>query len=221
MHLILDVWQYDWNPGTENHKWNVSLCTMVLHTAWLWHRWNISLTLNSSASHGLSVVVFDEIALLYPLADKTIPPQCSWRGSSSSKWGRTPPELIQEPMLGLPIPQLHGSLLPATAPRFPARRPVELICSKCGAHLASRGSAQISVLDSVKMGLVYYDYDVLTGNTFHITGSLWGEIISHWWIPLTKGQWWGVWGFLWCQPEQTCISRKNVRQAGMMLIWCH
>ena len=25
--------------------------------------------------------------------------------------------------------------------------------------------------------------------TFHITGPLWGESTSHWWIPLTKGQW--------------------------------
>ena len=26
------------------------------------------------------------------------------------------------------------------------------------------------------------------GNTFHITGPLWGESNSHWWISLTKGQ---------------------------------
>ena len=24
-------------------------------------------------------------------------------------------------------------------------------------------------------------------NTFHITGPLWGESTSQWWIPLTKG----------------------------------
>ena len=26
------------------------------------------------------------------------------------------------------------------------------------------------------------------GKVFHITGPLWGESTSHWWIPLTKGQ---------------------------------
>ena len=30
------------------------------------------------------------------------------------------------------------------------------------------------------------------GNIFHITGPLWGESTSHWWTPLTKGQWHGA-----------------------------
>ena len=48
-------------------------------------------------------------------------------GSSSAKWGRTPAELILEPMLGLASPHIHGSLLPASDPRFPAGPPVELL----------------------------------------------------------------------------------------------
>ena len=68
-------------------------------------------------------------------------------GSSSAKM--TPAELIQEPMLGLASLHLHGSLLPATAPRFPAGPPVELLQSKYGAHLASCGSAQISLMGGI------------------------------------------------------------------------
>ena len=49
-------------------------------------------------------------------------------------------------MLGLASPHLHGSLLPATTQKFPAG----LLWSKCGAHLASSSSAQISVMGRVR-----------------------------------------------------------------------
>ena len=88
------------------------------------------------------VQVIAWLPLGYPLPDKPIPLQSFWRGIFFLKWGRIPAESIQEPMLGLASLHLHGSLLPATTPKFPAG----LLQSKCSAHFASSSSAQISVM---------------------------------------------------------------------------
>ena len=41
------------------------------------------------------------------------------------------------------------------------------------------------------------------GNSFRITGPLWGESTGHRWIPLTKASDAELWSFLWTAPEQT------------------
>ena len=48
------------------------------------------------------------------------------------------------------------------------------------------------------------------GNIFHVTGPLWGEFTSHWWIPLTKASD----TELWCAPEQTFDQA-----IGTQVIW--
>ena len=45
------------------------------------------------------------------------------------------------------------------------------------------------------------------GNTFRVTGPLWGESAGHWWIPLTKASGVELWCFLWSAPEQTVEQR--------------
>ena len=49
------------------------------------------------------------------------------------------------------------------------------------------------------------------GNIFCITGPLWAEFTSHWWIPLTKASDAELWCFLWSAPEQ--IPWHS--------LWCH
>ena len=52
------------------------------------------------------------------------------------------------------------------------------------------------------------------GNIFFITGPLWGESTSHWWIPLTNASDTELWHFLWSVSEQT------VEQTiGTLVIW--
>ena len=41
------------------------------------------------------------------------------------------------------------------------------------------------------------------GNTFRVTGPLWGERTGHRWIPFTKASEAGLLCFLWSAPEQT------------------
>ena len=41
------------------------------------------------------------------------------------------------------------------------------------------------------------------GNSFRVTGPLWGESTGHWRIPLTKASDVELWCFLWSAPEQT------------------
>ena len=41
------------------------------------------------------------------------------------------------------------------------------------------------------------------GNIFCITGLLWGESTSYWWVPLTKASDMELWCFLWSEPDQT------------------
>ena len=49
---------------------------------------------------------------------------------------------------------------------------------------------------------------------FRITGPLWGEFTSHWWIPLTKASDAELWRLLWSVPEQ------RVEQAiETLVIW--
>ena len=50
------------------------------------------------------------------------------------------------------------------------------------------------------------------GNIFHITGPLWGEFTSHWWIPHTKASDAELWCFLWSASEQ--IFWVNSQDAG-------
>ena len=52
------------------------------------------------------------------------------------------------------------------------------------------------------------------GNTFRITGHLWGESTGHRWIPLTNDQWCGLWCSLWCQPK-----RSLEQTVGLPVIW--
>ena len=42
-----------------------------------------------------------------------------------------------------------------------------------------------------------------SGNTFRVTGHLWGESVGHRWIPLTKASDTEIWCYLWSVPEQT------------------
>ena len=39
------------------------------------------------------------------------------------------------------------------------------------------------------------------GNIFRATGPLWGELIGHRWIPLTKASDAQLWSFIWSAPE--------------------
>ena len=92
-----------YHPGNPNTFYVEDLATQHLHCQW---------------------ASFESNLLGYSLPDKTPgtrrpPSRASREGLSSAKWGRTPTELIQEPMLGLASPHLHGSLLPTTAPKFP------------------------------------------------------------------------------------------------------
>ena len=48
------------------------------------------------------------------------------------------------------------------------------------------------------------------GNSFCITGSLWGEDTGDRWIPLTKASDADLWWFLWFTPEQNCWTTSAV-----------
>ena len=54
------------------------------------------------------------------------------------------------------------------------------------------------------------------GNTFHITGPLWGQSISHWWIPFTKGQQCGTFDFF--MSAQTSCS-TNIHLTSDLRWW--
>ena len=47
------------------------------------------------------------------------------------------------------------------------------------------------------------------GNNFRVTGPLWGEFISHRWIPLTKASDAELWYFLWSGTGQTVGSTNE------------
>ena len=67
------------------------------------------------------------------------PSRASREGSSSAKWGRTPAELIQEPMLGLASPHLHGSFSALSHyPEIPCWAIiVKMRCSSCQQQLST------------------------------------------------------------------------------------
>ena len=62
---------------------------------------------------------------------------------------------------------------------------------------------------------------------FHYTGPFWGESTGHRWIPLTKGQWRGLWYLLWFESKQTNkqTDESPVIQDARILIltspWCN
>ena len=61
------------------------------------------------------------------------------------------------------------------------------------------------------------------GNVFHVTCFLWGESISHQWIPPTKASNAGLWCFPWCVPEITAeqFVELPVIWDAMMVMWRH
>ena len=61
------------------------------------------------------------------------------------------------------------------------------------------------------------DYDIVRmwyGNTFHVTGFMWGESTSHRMIPLTLVQHYMFCCLLWCWPER--LIKETV---GLPVIW--
>ena len=50
------------------------------------------------------------------------------------------------------------------------------------------------------------------GNIFHVTGPLWGESTSHWWIPLTKAS--DMELLFWSVPKQTVVQTIDT-----LVIW--
>ena len=53
------------------------------------------------------------------------------------------------------------------------------------------------------------------GNIFCITGPLWGESTSHWWIPLTKASDTELGCFLWSGSEQTVMTKMHSVWKGL------
>ena len=49
----------------------------------------------------------------------------------------------------------------------------------------------------------------LHGNDFDFTGTLWGESIGDWWIPLTKGQW--------CEVYKLLVNHAEVVEKTVIL----
>ena len=101
------------------HYCNLMVCVVFWVGKWQ-SRGSTGMFGNLMAIYHIKLQFIQYHSLGYPLPNKTIPSTASGEGSSSAKWGRTPAELIQEPMLGLASPHLHGSLPPATGHKSPA-----------------------------------------------------------------------------------------------------